>query len=523
MQSGFDIIDPDSTPETVELDNHPSASIGSLLFSKVSAQVLDEIVNGNYVQVASRPTIVSPLGAIPKSDGGIRLIHDCSRPASKCVNSYAINEEKFHFQSVDDAADMVCRGAYMAKVDLKSAYRSVRISSHSQQVTGLKWVLDGQVRYFIDTKLPFGSKMAPGIFHRLSQAVKRMMCNKGFKRVVAYLDDFFICEDSFDRCVEALSTLIGLLRALGFMINWSKVVDPCQKIIFLGVEIDSVDMALRLSQDKLNSIKQELKVFSARKRASKRQFQSLAGKLNWATAVVRGGRGFLRRVLDKIVSLKCQHHKARLDQDLLADIFWWKEFMSTFNGKSLLLDSLPLGAVYTDACQEGGGGHWGENWFYLNWSLDCPAFSDSHINVKEVLAAVGAAHFWGHKWRNKKIILFTDNSVTVSGINKGTSRNKVIMGLLRYLFWLSASNNFVLKACHIPGVNNIVADTISRLHEIKAFWSWDNPLCKGDPWGFPSQCISWAATQFLFYRHSRSADHNDAGCKGVRHSGTCVR
>ena len=60
----------------------------------------------------------------------------------------------------------------MAKVDLKSAYRSVRISNQSQEVTGLKWTFPNRHDYtFIDTKLPFGSKLAPGIFHRLSQAV----------------------------------------------------------------------------------------------------------------------------------------------------------------------------------------------------------------------------------------------------------------------------------------------------------------------------------------------------------------
>lgn len=501
IQSGFDIIDPGCAPARVELDNHQSASPSNPLYSKVSAQVLEEINNNNYVEVSTPPVIVSPLGAIPKADGGIRLIHDCSRPQSFSVNSYALVEEKFHFQSVDDAADMIRRGAYMAKVDLKSAYRSVGISKHSQQVTGLKWCIDGQTRYFVDTKLPFGAKMAPGIFHRLSQAVKRIMAKKGFQNIVAYLDDFFICEDSIERCAAALAALLQLLRDLGFMINWSKVVDPCQVITFLGIEIDSVNMQLRLSDAKMDSIKSELCSFAKRSRASKKQLQSLAGKLNWAAAVVRGGRVFLRRIFDKIASLKGSYHKAKLDLDILADISWWSNFMSTFNGKSLLLDSRPMGAVYTDACLEGGGGHWGENWFYVNWNVDCPLFADSHINIKEVLAAVIAAHHWGHLWTNHKILLMTDNTVTVSGINRGTSKNKTIMGLLRYLFCLSVQYNFVIRAVHIAGVNNVKADLISRLHEPGSFWSLENPMCVPGPWAYPYHCISWAASRFLFCRH----------------------
>ena len=71
---------------------------------------------------------------------------------------------------MDCAAKLVKPGWFMAKVDLKSAYRSVNISAHSQLVTGLKWYLGGEWRYFYDTKLPFGARAAPGIFHRLTQA-----------------------------------------------------------------------------------------------------------------------------------------------------------------------------------------------------------------------------------------------------------------------------------------------------------------------------------------------------------------
>ena len=81
----------------------------------------------------------------------------------------------------------------MAKVNLKSAYRSVSISKESQPFTGLKCVLNGQVVYLRDTEseLPFGSQLAPGIFHHLTQAVKRLMVRRGFTAEVVYLDDFF--------------------------------------------------------------------------------------------------------------------------------------------------------------------------------------------------------------------------------------------------------------------------------------------------------------------------------------------
>lgn len=143
--------------------------------------------------------------------------------------------------------------------------------------------------------------------------------------------------------------------------------------------------------------------------------------------------------------------------------------MVHFNGKSLLLDKVPVTAVYTDACSAGAGGHWGHSWFYLNWEVDCPDALNLHINEQEVLAVAFAAHYWAHHWANKRILIFSDNAVTVSALNKGTSRNNTVMRFLRYMFWLSAKYNFHITARHIKGTHNDRADTISRLHERSSF------------------------------------------------------
>ncbi|MEW8544217.1 MAG: hypothetical protein AB2693_11850, partial [Candidatus Thiodiazotropha sp.] len=62
-----------------------------------------------------------------------------------------------------------------------------------------------------------------------------------------------------------MKLLIALLRKLGFQINWKKVVDPSTKITFLGIEIDSIAMCLRLPDEKLSQVRQELSLFLNRK------------------------------------------------------------------------------------------------------------------------------------------------------------------------------------------------------------------------------------------------------------------
>lgn len=65
--------------------------------------------------------------------------------------------------------------------------------------------------------------------------------------------------------------------------------EPSTQIVFLGIEIDSVNMCMRLLNAKLDQICTELSLFENRKRASKKQLQSLAGKLNFCASVVFGG------------------------------------------------------------------------------------------------------------------------------------------------------------------------------------------------------------------------------------------
>ena len=204
----------------------------------VENQILEEIENGRYVLVGKPPEIVSALGAIPKKNGKVRLIHDCSRPAGNAVNDFAI-KNKFKYQTLQEAMEMISPGDFLAKVDLQSAYRSVRVSPQEREKLGISWWFEGAVHpsYMVDCCLPFGHSRSPYIFNELSQAVCRIMKVYGFNYVMAYLDDFLIACDSYEGCKEALNFLIFMLRRLGFAISYPKVEGPVQKITFLGFKI----------------------------------------------------------------------------------------------------------------------------------------------------------------------------------------------------------------------------------------------------------------------------------------------
>ena len=301
-------------------------------------------------------------------------------------------------------------------------------------------------------------------FHRCTQAVRRFMFNRGYKNLVVYLDDFLIVCDTLEECCEAQQVLISLLISLGFEISWSKVLGVSQKLTFLGIDIDTRDCTLSLDDARLGRLKDKLLVFDVRKRASKRQLQSLAGSLNWACQAIRGGRYFLRRIIDMVNKLRHGSHKCILSIEFHKDVRWWLSYLQYFNG-AVYYRRCDQVNVHTDSCDKGAGMFSRGDWCYVNWCTDRPEIKDLHINYKEVMAAVLAVNKWAHLWRDKEIVILTDSTVAKAILNKGSCRNKLVMEELRQLFWLSVNYNFTIRAIHIPGCINEIPDSISRLHQ----------------------------------------------------------
>ena len=69
---------------------------------------------------------------------------------------------------------------------------------------------------------------------------------------------------------------------------------------------------------------------------------------------------------------------------------------------------------------------------------------------------------WGRQWVGRRVECQCDNMAVVVVINSGRSRDKVIMHLLRCMFFVVAQLDIQIHATHLPGVENIAADSLSR-------------------------------------------------------------
>ena len=324
ITNGFKLVDPGAHVSEYCTENYFSAAVTSQ--PQVDDIIRTEISQGKFTVTSSKPVCVHAMGAVPKSSGGIRNITDCSRPKGSSINSY-MNEtfSSFRYKSMDDVVAYVSQGTYMAVTDVASAYRAVPIRASDWKYQGLQWEIDGKHVYLEDNFLSFGTRVAPFIFSRISDAIARHLLRLGIP-VVNYLDDFIVFRRDYTTCATAQATLHSVLRDLGFHIAYKKVVSPSTKVIYLGVEIDLIMMELRLPEAKLEKLVKKLDFFSCRRRATLRQLQRLAGILSHCSTLIKGGRTFSHRVISMLSCFGNGKRYVTLGKEFHADLAWWKSF-----------------------------------------------------------------------------------------------------------------------------------------------------------------------------------------------------
>ena len=416
---------------------------------------------------------VSKFGVIPKSTPGKwRLIVDLSSPDGASVND-GIGEEacSLSYVTVDDAAREVLRqgvGSLLGKVDIKSAYRVVPVHPDDRWLLGMQW--EGAL--YIDKTLPFGLRSAPKIFTALADAAMWILRQEGINFVIHYGDDFLVIgAPDTQECAQALATVKRVFGLLGLPIAMDKLEGPVWCLTFLGIEIDTLAMELRLPLHKLRELQTLVGSWLEHRGSSTREeLESLIGKLSHACKVVRPGKTFMRRMFELLSGTRRAHHHVRLNTAIRSDLCWWAAFMEGWNGASLVQEFGTRQAsheCWTDASGRFGcGALWGTQWLQVEWPASykehCRSLREASITLKELLPVVLACAIWGRQWADSMVVVHCDNEGAVAAVNAGYSKVPPIMHLLRCLFFIRARYRVVLRAVHIPGRCNILADAISR-------------------------------------------------------------
>ena len=262
---------------------------------------------------------------------------------------------------------------------------------------------------------------------------------------------------------------------LGLDESLKKAEAPSQEMVYLGVMFDTKRMEMRVPPDKLSEIKSEIGSWSRKSTITRRNLQSLLGKLFWVSKVVRLARIFMGRLLQQLrdMSTVGENTKVKLSLDSRRDLRWWSKYLEHFNGIQRIIeeDPFPLELsqmldrpheVYAgDATPVGGGGWHGKEY----WSQLLPRYLQdpaTPIHIKEFWVLVVSARLWGQDWTGRAVTLFCDNEAVVQSINHKKPKDQELLSLLREFFFIAVSFKFIPVVRRISTKDNFLADFISR-------------------------------------------------------------
>ena len=401
---------------------------------------------------------------VPKRGGtGIRPILDL-RALNKYLRTY-----KFRMLTHASLLRMLRQNDWFTSVDLKDAYFHVPIYPPHKKY--LRFAFLGVCYEY--RVLPFGLSLSPRVFVRCTEAAIAPLRQQGI-RLATYLDDWLLLARSREEAIVQTRTLIDHLVGLGFVINPEKsVLFPVQKIIFLGLSLDSVSFTARLSAVRVTALRRCLSHFTLHSQVPFRLCLRLLGLMASAILVVRLGRLFMKDFQRWVSSLRLDpvRNGARrviVSAECVTALHRWRR-------PAFLLKGVPMGPVLsrkvvtTDASMSGWGGICEHRHVRGLWSAD---LQRSHINYLELLAVFLTLKRFLSVLAGRHVLIRTDNTTTVAYINRqGGLRSRHLHMLARRLILWSNKRLLSLRATHIPGVLNRGEDLLSRSAPLYGEWT----------------------------------------------------
>ena len=280
---------------------------------------------------------------------------------------------------------------------------------------------------------------------------------------VTYLDDYLFLAPTKPLCQAYQDSFLHLCKSLSIPIAPHKTVGPCQTITFLGIEICTQTMQVRLPSDKLHRYSQLIQDQLDKPKTTLQHMQQLIGCLHFSTSVITVGRPFIRRLIDTTKGLTKPYHHIHLNKDIRQDLHMWLLFLQNYNGRHFLREKLitlsPAINLHTDACPKGFGITFGTYWVFHPYPQ---TWSSLNIAILELYPIYVAVKLFASKMSNSNILFHCDNQAIVSVINSQTSKDKHILAILRELLLTLMSHNIFFRAKHLTSSANIICDKISR-------------------------------------------------------------
>lgn len=401
------------------------------------------------------PGFYSDIFTVPKKNSTKRrLIHNM-----RFLNRHYLQRPpKFRLVNLAQLRRVIQPLDYLVSLDLSDAYLHVPIHPDSQHL--LRFILGGQ--HYQWASLPFGISWAPWLFTRITTPIRVFLQLRGIC-IPMYLDDFLLFGADSHLLREQLLFTRRLLRHLGWLVNLEKSdLTPSRRLQFIGGLFDTHLDRLFVPQERFHRFLPLLHHALSGAPLSLNEWQILLGHLSACQYATRRGRLQLRPVQVFLLPLILRgdpNARRAIANHLVPHLRWWLNPQNVLEGIPLS-DFHPSVDIFTDASKEGWGAHMNDQRLTGVWDASQRRL---HINVLEMMAISRTLQAWGPLLKGKSVMLNSDNQSVVASINlQGTTRSPGLLRETLHLFRLVDAHDLAVRAKHIPGIRNVLADQLSR-------------------------------------------------------------
>ncbi|MCG7876485.1 MAG: reverse transcriptase domain-containing protein [Candidatus Thiodiazotropha endolucinida] len=416
---------------------------------------------------------------VPKKNGKMRPVINL-RP----LNRY-LKKEHFKMDTMTKVLNLVKPNDWAISLDLSEAYLHVPIFRSHRKF--LRFCIAG--RCYQWKCLCFGPTTAPRVFTKVMSVVTAHLRTQNI-RLASYLDDWLVVNQIRRLLLQDRERCLNLLTSLGFIVNREKSdLVPKQEIVYIG---GTFHFALRIvtpTPERIKKLVFAVKTLCRGQNQAK-DFLHLLGIMASCLELIPNARLFMRPIqlhllafwspasMDLEVSIPVTQH-------LKSHLQWWLNPANTMKGRSLQQKHTQL-TITTDASKQGYGGHVGNRYIQGTWS---ESQQKLHINLLELEAVFLTIKHFLPILKNKTVLVRSDSTTVVQYITKqGGTKSPPLCYRTWDLWNFAIQNNIHIKAAHILGCRNTLADQLSRvriqptewmLHKSvvqRIFHLWGSPL-----------------------------------------------